>query len=47
MATGSEATTLSHIEEIILELAQPEGLEVPTAGMILECTTTVTGKPSS
>jgi len=33
VATGSEATTLSHIEEIILELAQPEGLEVPASFM--------------
>ena len=29
MATGVEATTFSHIEEMIQELAQPEGLEVP------------------
>ena len=29
LLVGSEAMTSSHIEEIIQELAQPEGLEVP------------------
>ena len=36
MATGVEAATSSHIEEMIKELAQPEGLEVPATGMLLE-----------
>ena len=47
MAIGVEAATFSYIEEMIKELAQPEGLEVPTAGMILEGITTVIGEPSS
>ena len=46
MATGVEAATSSHIEEMIKELALPEGLEVPAAGMILEGITIVTGEPS-
>jgi len=47
VATGSETTTSSHIEEMIQELAQPEGLEVPATGMFLEGITTVIGEPSS
>ena len=42
MATGVEAVTSSHIGEMIKELAQPEGLEIPATGMILEGITTVT-----
>ena len=34
--TGVEAATSSHIEDMIQELVQPEGLEVPTTGMLLE-----------
>ena len=33
LAAGSEGTTSSHIEEMIQELAQQEGLEVPATGM--------------
>ena len=47
MAIGSEATTSSHIEEMILELAQQEGLEIPTTKMPRECVTTVTVELSS
>ena len=47
MATGVEATTSSHIEEMIKELAQSEGIEVPATGMILEGTATTAGEPSS
>ena len=47
MATDVEAATSSHIEEMIKELVQPEGLEVPATGTISEGTTTVTGEPSS
>ena len=47
MATGVEAATSSHIEEMIQELAQPEGLEVPITGILLEGITTVTREPSS
>ena len=47
MATGVEATTSSHIEEMIKELTQQEGLEVPVTGMILEGITTMTTEPSS
>ena len=47
MATGSEVTTSSHIEEMIQKLAQPKGLEVPTTGMLFEGITTVIGEPSS
>ena len=47
MATGSEAMTSSHIKEMIQELAQPEGLEVLTTGMLREGITTVAGDPSS
>ena len=47
MAIGSEAMTSSYIEEMIQELAQSEGLEVPTAETLREGTTTMTGEPSS
>jgi len=47
VAIGSEATTSSDIEEMIQELAQPEGLEVPATGMLRESVTTVTREPSS
>ena len=47
MATGSEATTTSHIEEMIQELAQQEGLEVPATGVSHEGATTEVGEPSS
>jgi len=47
VATGVEAVTSSHIEEMIKELAQPEGLEIPAIGIILEGITTVTEEPSS
>ena len=36
MATGSEAITFSYIEEMIQELAQPNGLKVPATGMLHE-----------
>ena len=45
MATGVEAATSSHVEEMIQELTQLEGLEVPATGMLLEGITTVTGEP--
>jgi len=47
VAISSEATTSSHIEEVIQELAQQEGLVVPATGMLREGVTTVTGEPSS
>ena len=47
MATGSEAMTSSHIEEMIQKLAQLEGLEVPATGTLREGITTVTGEPLS
>ena len=47
MATGSEVTTFAHIEEMIQELAQPEGLEVPATESLREGVTAVTGEPSS
>jgi len=47
VATGSEATTSSHIEEMIQELAQQEGLEVPATGMPREGVTTEIGEPLS
>ena len=47
MATGVEAATSSHIEEMIKELARSEGLEVPATGMVLEGITTMTGESSS
>ena len=47
MATGVEAATSSHIEEMIKELVQPNGLEVFAIEMILESTTTTAGEPSS
>ena len=47
MATGSKATTSSHIEEMIQEVAQPEGLEVPAIGILREGEITMTGEPSS
>ena len=47
MAIGSEATSSSHIEEMIQELAQQEGLEVPVTGTFREEVITETGEPSS
>ena len=47
MATGNEATTSSHIEEMIQELGQQEGLEVPAAGMPCEGVTIAIGTRSS
>ena len=47
MATDSEATTSSHIEEMIQELAQQEGLEVPATGMPHEGAIVEIGEPSS
>ena len=47
MATGSEATTSSHIAEMIQELAQQEGLEVLATGMPHEGVSTAIGEPSS
>ena len=42
-----EATTSSHIEEIIQELAQQEGLEASTTGMPHEGAIAEIGEPSS
>jgi len=47
VATGVEAVTSSHIEEMIKKLAQPKDLEIPATRMTLEGITTVTGEPSS
>ena len=47
LATGVEVATFSRIEEMIQELVQPEGLEVPDTGMTSEGTNTMTGEPSS
>jgi len=47
VATSSEATTTSHIEEMIQELAQQEGLKVPTTGVSHEGATAGVGEPSS
>jgi len=47
VATGSEAITSSHIEEMIQELAQQEGLEIPSFGMPHEGATAEIGEPSS
>jgi len=47
VASGSEARTSSHIEEIIQELAQHESLEVPTTRMPREGVTNEIGEPSS
>jgi len=47
LAADREATTSSHIEEIIQELAQQEGLEAPTTGMPHEGATADVGEPSS
>jgi len=47
VATGSEATTSSHIEEMIQELAQQEGLEVSASEMPHEGVTTKIGESSS
>jgi len=41
VATGVEAATSSHIEEMIKELVQPKGLKVSATGMIFEGTTTI------
>ena len=45
--TGVETATSSHIEEMIKELVQLEGLEVLTTDITSESTTAMTGKPSS
>ena len=47
MATGVEAATSSHIEEMIKELVQPESLEVSATGIISDGTTTMVGEHSS
>ena len=47
VATGVEVATSSHIEEMINELVQPEGLKISATGMISEGTTTASGEPSS
>ena len=47
VATGAEAATSFLIEEMIKELVQPRGLEVPATGTISEGTTTVTRETSS
>ena len=47
MATGVEAATSFHIEEMIQELTQLEGLEVPATGIIFEGITNVTREPLS
>ena len=47
MAAVSKATTSSHIEEMIQELAQQEGLEVPATGVSHEGATAEGGEPSS
>jgi len=47
VAIGSEATTSSHIEEMIQELTQTEGLEVSATETLREGTTIVTGEPTS
>jgi len=47
VAAGSEATTSSHIEEMIQELAQQEGLEVPATGVSHEGATVEVMEPSS
>jgi len=47
VATSVEAVTSSHIEEMIQELAQPEGPEVSATRMIFEGITTVTWEPLS
>jgi len=47
VATVVEVATFSYVEEMIKELVQPEGLEVPATGMISEGTTITAGEPSS
>jgi len=47
VATGNEATTSSHIEEMIQELGQQEGLKVPATGVSHEGATAEVGEPSS
>ena len=48
MAASSEATTTSsHIEEMIQELTQQEGLEAPATGMPHEGAIAEVRKPSS
>jgi len=47
VATGAEAMTSSHIEEITEELTQLRGFEVPTTSMIPEGTTTMIREPLS
>ena len=47
VATGVEAMTSSHIEEVTEELTQPRGFEVPNTSTIPEGTTTMIGEPSS
>jgi len=45
VATGAEAVTSSHIEEVTEELTQPRVFEVPTTSTILKGTTIMIGKP--
>jgi len=47
VVVGSEATTSSHIEEMIQELAQQEGFEVPATGVPHEGVTVEIREPSS
>ena len=46
VTTGVEVASSSHIEETIKELVQPEGLKVPTIGMISEGGTLVLEQPA-
>jgi len=47
VAASSEATTSSHIEEMIQVLAHQEGLEFPSIGVSHEGATAEVGEPSS
>ena len=47
VATGAEAVTSSYIEEMIKELVQLGGLEVPATSTIPEGTITMIGEPST
>jgi len=47
LAVGSEATTSSHIAEMIQELAQQEGLEAPITRMPHDGATAEVREPSS
>jgi len=46
-AAGNEATTSSHIEEMIQELTQQEGLEASVTGMPQESSVVEVGEASS